>query len=65
MIINKAFVRPRLDDSDVIYDHAYNETSIQKLESIQYNPFLTLLGDIRGSSREKLYQKLGLESLQR
>ena len=31
---------------------------------IQYNPALALTGAIRGSSREKLYQELGLESLQ-
>ena len=36
----------------------------QKLESIQYNAALALTGPIRGSSREKLYQELGLEPLQ-
>ena len=36
---------------------------IQKLESIQYNAALAITGAIRGSSREKRYQELGLESL--
>ena len=36
---------------------------IQKLESIQYNAALAITGAIRGSSREKPYQELGLESL--
>ena len=35
-----------------------------KLESIQYNVSLAITGLIRGTSKEKLYQELGLESLQ-
>ena len=65
MTIYKAFVRLHLDYSDVIYDEAYNKTFHQKLESIQYNACLALSGASRGSSREKLYQELGLEFLQR
>ena len=34
------------------------------MESILYNAALAITGAIRGSSREKLYQELGLESLQ-
>ena len=65
MTIYKTFVRPHLDYGDVIYDEAYNETFHQKLESIQYNACLALSRVITGSSREKLYQELGLQSLQR
>ena len=36
----------------------------QKLESIQYNACLAITGAIRGTSKEKLYQEIGLESLQ-
>ena len=32
--------------------------------SIQYNACLPITGDIRGTSREKIYRELGLESLQ-
>ena len=64
MTMYKAFVRPHLDYGDIIYDEAYNETFHQKLESIQYYACLALSGAIRGSSREKLYHELGLESLQ-
>ena len=60
----KAFVRPHLDYGNMIYDEAYNETFHQKLESIQYNACLPLSEAIRGSSKEKLYHELGLESLQ-
>ena len=35
-----------------------------KLEFIQYNACLAITGAIRGTSKEKLYQELGLESLQ-
>ena len=61
--IFKSFVKPHLDYSDVIYDQSFNNTFHQKMESIQYNPALAVTGAIRGSSREKLYQELGLESL--
>ena len=64
LTIYKCFIRPHLDYGDIIYDQAYNLSFHQKLESIQYNASLALTGAIRGSSREKLYQELGLESLQ-
>ena len=34
------------------------------MESIQYNACLVITGAIRGTSREKIYQELGLESHQ-
>ena len=46
------------------FEH-YNKTFHQKLEYSQYIACLALSGGIRGLSREKLYQELGLESLQR
>ena len=61
--IYKSFVRPHLDYSDVIYDQHYNNSFHQKLESIRYNAALAITGAIRGSSKEKLDQELGLESL--
>ena len=62
--ICKAFVRPHLDYGDVFFDQAFNASSHEKLESIQYNACLALTRTIRGTSKEKLYQELGLESLQ-
>ena len=35
------------------------------MESIQYNAALAITGAIRGTSGEKLYQELGLESLRK
>ena len=37
---------------------------IKTLEKIQYNSALAITGAIRGTSKEKLYQELGLESLE-
>ena len=46
------------------FDQAYNMSFHQRLESIHYNACLTTTGAIRGTSKEKLYRELGLESLQ-
>ena len=73
LTIYKSFVRTHLDYDDVIYKSYKYKNSLriihyknsfhQKLESIQYNAALAITGAIRGSSRQKLYQELGLESL--
>ena len=62
--IYKSFIRPHLDYGDMIYDQTFNMLFQQKMETIQYNAALAITGAIRGSSREKLYQELGLETLQ-
>ena len=36
----------------------------QKIESVHYNAYVAITGAIRGTSEEKLYDELGLESLQ-
>ena len=64
LTLYKCFIKPHPDYGDIVYDQAYNLSFHQKLESIQYNAALALTGTIRASSREKLYQELGLESLQ-
>ena len=62
--ILKTFVRRHPDYGDVLYDQAFNSAFQNKLESIQYNACLAITGAIMGTLREKLYQELGLESLQ-
>ena len=62
--IYKAFVRPHLDYGDILYDQAFNNSFYAKMKSIQYNACLAITGAIRGTSKEKIYQELGLESLQ-
>ena len=64
LTIYKSFVRPHRDYSDVIYGQHDNNSFPSKLQSLQYNAALAITSVIRGSSREKLYQELGLESLQ-
>ena len=50
--------------STILYDQAFNLSFQQKLESILYRACLAITGAIRVTSREKIYQELGLESLQ-
>ena len=63
MTIYKSFIRPHLDYGDVVYDRASNESFHQSLESLQYNAAIAITGAIRGTSSEKLFQELGLETL--
>ena len=49
---------------ETIYDRACNTSFHQNIESIQCNAVLATTGAVRGTSREKLYQELGFESLQ-
>ena len=61
--IYKCFVRPHLDYGDVIYDQPNNESFCQQIESVQYNASLAITGAIKGTSRLKLYNEIGLEAL--
>ena len=61
--IYKSFIRPHLDYGDFIYDKPNNSSFIQNIEAVQYNAALAITGAIKGSSREKIYDELGLESL--
>ena len=63
LTIYKSFIRSHLDYADVVYDQPHNACFSDKIESIQYNAALAITGAIRGTSKEKLYQELGLEYL--
>ena len=63
LTIYKTFIRSQLYFVDVIYDQPCNSSFHEKLESIQCNACLGMTRAIRGTSSEKLYQELGLESL--
>ena len=58
LTIYKTFIRSWLDYAGTIYDPAYNSAFHDKLEYIQYNAWLA----ITGTSTEKIFQELGLES---
>ena len=63
LTIYKSFVRPNLDYADIIYDKPFNESFKIKIEMVQYNAALVITDTIKETSRDRLYQELGLESL--
>ena len=62
--IYKLLIRPHLDYGDILYDQKFKNSFHERSKSTQYNAALAITGAIRSSSREKLYQELGFESLQ-
>ena len=58
-----SIARSHLDYADVIYDQPHNESFCNSIESIQYNAALAITSAIRGTSKERIYQELGFESL--
>ena len=63
LTIYKSFVKPHLDCKNIFYHQLLTESINKKLKSILYNAILAITGVIKGTSRSKLYQELGLESL--
>ena len=61
--IYKVFLRPLIDYGDIIYDQRNNESFCGKLESIRYKAALAITGAMHGTSRDKIYKEIGLESL--
>ena len=62
--IYKSFIRPYLDYGDIIYDQPNNESFCNLIEKVQYNAALAITGAIKGTSQLKIYNKLGIESLE-
>ena len=63
LTIYKVFLRPLIDYGDTIYDQPYNEPFCEKLESVQYKAEIAITGVIQGTSPDKIYEELRLESL--
>ena len=61
--IYKVLLRPIIDYEDIIYDQPQNESFCEKLESVQYKAALAITAAIQDTSRDKIYQELGVESL--
>ena len=61
--IYKAFARPHLEYGHIL-DYQLYKPFHEKLESVHYNACLAITGSMRCTSMGKLYQELGLESLQ-
>ena len=64
LTIYKVFLRLLVDYGDIIYDQAQNKSFCDKLESVQCKATLAITGALPGTSLDKLYQELGLESLE-
>ena len=65
LAIYKSFIKLQRDYEDIIYHQAYDVSFHQKLESILYNSALAITDAIRGTFLEKLYNELGLETLEK
>ena len=63
LTIYKSFVRPHQNYGDVIYDQPNNSSLSDEIVSVQYNAVLAITSAFSGTSKEKLYQELGFESL--
>ena len=62
-LVTKAFLQPFIDYGDIIYDQPQNEPFCGKLESVQFcTAMLAVTGALQSTSREMIYQELGLES---
>ena len=59
----KSFIRPHLDYTNVMFDKLSNATFSNRIESAQNNAALAITGTIRGTSKGKLYQELGFETM--
>ena len=61
--IYKSFIIPHLDYADIIYSKPSNGSFKNKIEKVQYRASFAETGAIQGTSLERLYHELGLESL--
>ena len=52
-----------LDYANIIYEKLLTESFKDKLEMVQYNAALVITGTFKGTSRDRIYRELGLESL--
>ena len=54
IVIYNSFVRSYLDYGDVLYYQSNNESLCQKMERLQFNVVLAIIGVIKGVSQTKL-----------
>ena len=63
LTIYKSLIRPHLDYGDILYDKPGNQNFQNKLEKFQFKACLVITGAIQGTSRQKNYNELGLDTL--
>ena len=61
--ICKSFNKPNLDYAYITYDKPFNESSKKEIEMVQHSACLFITGATKGTSRNRVYQELSLESL--
>ena len=61
--IYESFVRLHLAYADVIFDKPSNTTFSNEIERAQHNAALAIAGTIKDTSKEKVYQELGFETI--
>ena len=59
----QVFLSPLFNYEDIIYDQPQNKSLCEKLESVQCKTALARTRPIQGTSRDTIYEELGLESL--
>ena len=59
----KSFIRSHLHYADVILANPAMQRFFNRIESAEYNAALAIRGATWGTSKEKLYQELGLETM--
>ena len=63
LTIYKSFIRPHLDYGDILYDKPGNQNFQIELEKGQFKACLAITGAIQRTSRQKIYDELGLDTL--
>ena len=53
-----AFFRLHLDNEDILYDQAFNNSFHDRLESVQYNACLAIMGVFRGAYQRKFISRI-------
>ena len=65
LTVYKPFIRPHFDYGNIIYEKHIIPHFIKTLKKFSIIQHLQITGDIKGTSKEKLYRELGLESLEK
>ena len=61
--ICESFVRPHIDYGEIISDQPNNKHFCDLIVTVQYNAALAIIGVIKGTSKQKIYNEHGLESM--
>ena len=63
LTIYKAFFMPIVNYADIIYAKPLTESFNDELEMVRYNAAFVITGAIKGTSSDRIYRELSLESL--